>query len=259
MTVVVTGGTGGIGREICACFMAGGHTVINLSRRPGTISARHIPTDVTSEQDVKAAFAQIAREYGGIDLLINNAGMGISGAVSHTAVEDAKDQFDVNFFSVLLTVKYALPLMRPGGRILNVSSAAAVFTIPFQAFYSASKSALNTLTLAMRNELKPLGISVCAVMPGDVQTAFTENRRKKEDGGDLYGATGKKSGAVMEADERAGMPSGRVARRICRIACRRGVRPLYTIGLQYKIFAALQKILPTGLVNAVLGRMYIKH
>ena len=102
-TVVITGASGGIGRATAELFASRGHTVYGLSRRAGDLeSVRYISTDVTDEDSVKSAFERIRSEVGRIDLLINNAGFGISGATEFTSLEDAKRLFDVNFFGGFL-------------------------------------------------------------------------------------------------------------------------------------------------------------
>mgnify|MGYP000939925263 FL=1 len=143
----ITGASSGIGRETAKYFQRKGWKVYNLSRRPsGEPGIIHIAADVTDEAEIEKAFALIHAESGGLDLLINNAGFGISGAVEFTELKDAKRQFDVNFFGTLSCIKAALPLLKESrGRILCISSAAAVFAIPFQSFYSATKAAINIL------------------------------------------------------------------------------------------------------------------
>lgn len=264
---VVTGGSGGIGRALADRFALEGYSVYTLSRSgyAGSISAgggivTHIRTDVSDDRQVEAAFSRIFSAEGRIDVLICNAGTGISGAAEFTETADALPLFDVNFFGIHRCVRAVIPRMREngGGKILLVSSAAAVFPIPFQSFYSASKSAVNALALALANELKSFGIAVCAVMPGDVKTGFTAARVKHHTGDDIYG--GRIEGAVgtMERDEQNGMPPETVADEIFTIARRRRVKPLYTLGFNYKLLYFLQKILPIGLINRIIGRLYMK-
>ena len=257
-TAVVTGGSSGIGLAVTERLLADGWTVYNLSRHPGG-NAIHIPTDVSDEQAVRAAFERVDREAGGLSLLVNCAGFGISGAAEETALSQAKRQFDVNFFGTLLCSQQAAGLMRRdgGGRIINVSSAAAIFAIPFQAFYSASKSAINSLSLAMDNELRGFGIRVTAVMPGDVLTGFTDAREKNAADG-VYGDMVAKSVAVMEKDERGGMTPEYIAECIVKTAARRSPKPLYVAGAQYKLFALLFKLLPIRTINWLVGKLYIK-
>ena len=178
---VVTGGTSGIGKATALALQKAGCTVYELSRRAeGVEGLRHISADVTDEAAVNAAVAQIVAEAGHIDLLVNNAGFGISGAIEFTAPEDAKKLFDVNFFGMVNMNRAVVPLMRAAGhgRIVNLSSVAAPVPIPFQAYYSATKAAVNAYTMALANELRPFGITVCAVMPGDIHTGFTAARKR---------------------------------------------------------------------------------
>ena len=256
----ITGASGGIGLAAAEAFISRGYKVYCLSRtapKDGRIA--HIPTDVTDENAVIAAFARIKEEAGKLDVLVNNAGFGISGATELTDVADAKRQFDVNLFGQFLCAKHAAPLLRETkGAIVNVSSAAAIFSIPYQAFYSASKSAINSLTLAMRSELKPFGVRVSAVMPGDVRTGFTAARIKDDGENSIYSDTVKASVAVMEKDEVNGMPPEKVAKIIVRLAEKRRPKPLTVAGGKYKVFAVLNKFLPTSIVNSIVGGMYIK-
>ncbi len=185
---IVTGGTSGIGRETALALKADGYTVYELSRRAeGVEGLRHIPTDVTKEEMVNAAVARVMEEEGRVDVLVNNAGFGISGAVEFTRTEEAKRLFDANFFGMVNMNRAVIPVMRQqgGGRIVNLSSVAAPIPIPFQAYYSATKAAVNAYTMALANELRPFGVTVCAVQPGDIKTGFTAAREKVVEGDDV--------------------------------------------------------------------------
>ena len=256
---VVTGASSGIGLETATLLAENGWRVYGLSRRGGEDSEtlRHLVCDVTDEAQVETAFRTVFEREGRLDLLVNNAGFGISGAVEDTALASAKKQLDVNFFGCFLCCKAAVPYLRQsgGGRIINISSMVAVLSIPFQSFYSASKSAINALTLALANEVRPFGITVCALMPGDVKTGFTAAREKK-DGSDAYAAVVQKSVAMMEHDEQNGMSPRRLAEAVLRLAKKKHPKPLSTCGAQYKLFAFLQKALPQRLVNAIVGKIY---
>ena len=256
---VVTGATSGIGAETARLLCKNGYRVWGFSRRGGESSGelRQLCCDVTDEAAVRQAFATVFAAEGHIDLLVNNAGFGISGAIEDTALADAKKQLDVNFFGCFLCCKAVIPYMRQtgGGRIINISSMAAVLSIPFQSFYSASKSAINALTLALANEVRPFGITVCALMPGDVKTGFTAARQKSA-ASDAYAVVAAKSVAVMEHDEQNGMSAQTLARAVLRLAQRKRPQPLSTCGAQYHLFAGLQKLLPQRIVNAIVGKLY---
>ena len=257
---VVTGASSGIGLFTARTLLRQGVRVYGLSRGlPPEEKIRHIPTDVSDEASVRAAFEKIRQEVGRLDILVNNAGFGISGPAELAALSEAKRQFDVNLFGMVACVEYALPLLRESrGRIVNLSSVAAVFSIPFQGFYSASKAAVNSLTLAYRNELKRFGVSVCAVMPGDVNTGFTGARVKAEDPENLYGGADARSIAVMEKDEQNGMTPEYLGRFVAKVALKKRVRPLYTAGPLYRLLCLLGKILPQSLITPIVGKLYMR-
>lgn len=256
---VVTGASSGIGLETARALLARGFQVYGLSRRPPAGEIRHIPCDVTDEAAVAVAFRQIREEAGRLDILVNNAGFGISGPAELASLEEARRQFDVNVFGMVACVKYALPLLRESrGRIVNLSSVAAVFSIPFQGFYSASKAAVNSLTMAYRNELRRFGVSVCGVMPGDVCTGFTSARQKTKDPENLYAGADVRSLAVMEKDEQNGLSPGYLGCFVARVATKGRVRPLYTAGALYKLFCFLGHVLPQSLICPIVGKLYMR-
>lgn len=256
--VVVTGGSSGIGLSTVKKIASKGHIVYELSRSGKSFDGvTHIFCDVTKEETIQNAIQQIIDEQGHIDVLINNAGFGISGPIEFTNLEDAKKQFDVNFFGSLSVSKAVIPYMRKeqSGRIIFISSVAAVFSIPFQAFYSACKSAINSLTLALANELRPFHVKVCALMPGDVQTGFTSAREKSTVGSDVYPRL-EKSVSSMERDEKNGMSPEKMANKIYKISSKSWIKPLYVGGAKYKLFCFLSKIVPTKFFNWVVGKLY---
>ena len=259
---VVTGGTSGIGRATALALKEAGCTVYELSRRAqGVEGLHHIVADVTKEETVRAAVAEIMAREGRIDLLENNAGFGISGAVEFTATEDAKALFDVNFFGMVNMNRAVAPLMRAAGRgrIVNLSSVAAPVPIPFQAYYSATKAAVNAYTMALANELRPFGVTVCAVMPGDIHTGFTAARRKIGEGDDIYQGRISRSVARMEHDEQTGMDPAKAGDYVAKVALREGNHhPLYAIRIDYKFFVFLTKVLPARVLNWLIYQLYGK-
>ena len=258
---VVTGGTSGIGKATALALKDAGYTVYELSRRvEGVAGLRHISADITDETAVERAVAQVLDEAGQIDVLVNNAGFGISGAVEFTAAAEAQKLFDVNFFGMVRMNRAVIPVMRRQGfgRIVNLSSVAAPIAIPFQAYYSATKAAVNAYTAALANELRPYGVTVCAVMPGDICTGFTAAREKNRAGDEEYGGRIARSVAVMEHDEQNGMDPAVAGRFIARVAQKKSVAPVYTIGFTYKLFTFLVRILPGRFLNWLVGLLYAK-
>ena len=256
-TAIVTGGTSGIGRGIVSALRAKGVKTYALSRRAESGECE-IACDVTDESGVRAAVGAVLSAEGRIDLLVNCAGFGISGAVEFTSPEDAHRQLEVNLYGTERMIRAVLPAMRAqrGGRIVNVSSVAAVAPIPFQAWYSVSKAAINALTLAVDNEVRPFGIQVCAVMPGDIATGFTDARGKSEAGDDVYGGRIARSVAKMERDERGGMDAMAAGAAIVRTALRRNPKPLSSLGPGYRAICVLIKLLPVRTVRWLLGLLY---
>lgn len=258
---IVTGGSSGIGRCTAASLRDAGCTVYEFSRHDGALSGvTHITADVTDETSVQAAVQRVMERENKIDIVVNCAGFGISGAVEFTELAAAKSQLDVNFFGMVNVNRAVLPLMRSsgGGRIVAISSVAAAAHIPFQTYYSASKAAIESYTCALANEVRPFGISVTAVQPGDIRTGFTDARKKSAAGDDVYGGRISRSVAGMERDERKGMSPERAGAYIAKIALKGRVKPIYTIGLGYKCLSVLCKILPCSFRNWVVGLLYAR-
>ncbi len=256
---LVTGGTSGIGLETARALRSAGCRVYTFSRRAAEEGDEtHFSVDVTDEAAVQAAVEALRERAGRIDITVNCAGFGISGAVEFTELSEAKRQIDVNFFGMVNVNKAVIPLMRArgGGRIVNISSVAAPVAIPFQTYYSASKAAINAYTLALANELRPFGITVCAVQPGDIATGFTDARAKSVAGDDVYDGRISRSVSRMEKDERGGMKAETAGRYVSKIALKKSVKPLYAIGFSYKAVCVLIKVLPCRLANWIVGRLY---
>lgn len=256
---IVTGAGSGIGLSASKALARDGWTVYDFSRTDRAApNVKHIGCDISDEAQVRAAVSHVIEEQGRIDLLLNNAGFGISGAVEFTRAEEAEKLIRVNLLGADNVTRAVLGAMRAqrGGRILFTSSIAGILPIPFQAWYSVTKAAINTYALALRNEVAPFGVSVCAVMPGDIHTGFTAAREKSAVGDDVYGGRIEKAVSAMEKDEQGGMSPDVAGAYLAKIAGKKRVKPLYAIGAQYKLFAVLAKLLPARLSNWIVGRLY---
>ena len=257
--VLLTGGSSGIGLQTALALDRAGCTVYEISRKPAEHSGIiHLSGDVTKEETIRTAVNTVLEREGRIDILINNAGFGISGAVEFTEPEEAKRQLEVNFFGMVNVCHAVLPQMRKqgSGRIVNLSSVAAAVPIPFQTFYSASKAAINAYTMALANEVRPFGITVCAVMPGDICTGFTAARQKQARGDEEYNGRISRSVKKMEHDEQSGMKPEQAGAYIAKIALRKRVKALYAIRIDYKFFVMLSRLLPVRALNALVYRLY---
>lgn len=194
--VFITGASSGIGKICAEHLHAKGYRVYGTSRRAsstpqavGSDRFRLIAMDVNSEDSVQRAIQTVLVAEGRIDVVLNNAGDGVAGSVEDTSLDEAQRQLDTNFFGVLRVCHAALPIMRrqASGLIVNVSSLGGLVGLPFQGLYSASKFAVEGMTEALRMEVRPFGVRVVLVEPGDFRTGFTEQRRKavaaQRDGG----------------------------------------------------------------------------
>ncbi|WP_353829316.1 oxidoreductase [Agromyces sp. SYSU T0242] len=180
-TALVTGASSGMGREIALRLAADGYTVYGAARRVERMAdleqsgIRVIGMDVTVDDQVVAAVERIVAETGRIDVLVNNAGFGLYGAVEDTAMDDVRYQFDVNFFGVARLTQLVLPHMRArqSGRIVNISSVGGEIYTPLGAYYHATKHALEAWSDALRYEVAQFGIDVVIVQPGLIATEWS--------------------------------------------------------------------------------------
>ena len=259
--VFLTGGSSGIGLQTALALKNAGCTVYEMSRKDADHHGIfHLSGDVTKPETIRAAVDAVLEKEGRIDILVNNAGFGISGAIEFTTPEEARKQMDVNFFGMVNVCAAVLPHMRAAGagRIVNLSSVAAPIAIPFQAFYSASKAAINAYSQALANEVRPYGVTVCAVMPGDIRTGFTAAREKQARGDEAYGGRIARSVAKMEHDEQTGMDPAKAGAYIAGLALRRSVKPLYAIRADYKFFVMLSRLLPVRTLSWLVYQLYAK-
>jgi len=258
---IVTGASSGIGRATAAILAEKGVRVYGLSRSEKPQDGVHfVPCDVTDESSVKAAVSRVITEEGRLDILVCCAGMGISGAVEFTDPADSYRQIDVNLFGADRTVRAALPTLREQteGRIVLISSVAAVTPIPFQTWYSASKAAINSYAMALANEIRPYGVTVAVVMPGDIRTGFTAARKKNAVGDREYGGRIERSVIRMEHDEQNGLPVEFAGKIVAKAALSQYAKPLRSTGFVYSLLCVLVKILPARFAQWVLYQMYAK-
>jgi NAD(P)-dependent dehydrogenase (short-subunit alcohol dehydrogenase family) len=260
--VLITGASSGIG-QACAVHLSGrGFRVYGASRTPAAAVAT-FPTlamDVADDASVERGVASLLEREGRIDILVNNAGIALAGPLESTSLDEARRQFDVNFFAAIRLCRAVLPSMRRqgGGYIVNVSSIGGLIAIPFQPMYSASKFALEGLTEGLRLEVRPFGIRVVLVEPGDTRTPLTQHRTFTADAAtrEQYGSC---AAAVvrMAQDEQQGPGPESVARLVERIVNTPRPRLRYTAGPAVQRAAVwLKRLLPNALLEFGMRRYY---
>ena len=201
---LITGCSTGIGRAIAVAALDAGHSVLVTARRPEAVQdlveahpgrAVAAPLDVTDRAQIDAAVDAAHAAFGGLDVLVNNAGYGYLAAVEEGDDAEVRALFDTNFFGAVDTIKAVLPAMRAqgSGHIINISSMTGIVTNPPNTYYSCTKHALEALTEGLATEVRPLGIKVCAIEPGAFQTDYiTRSIHQADSMGDYAHVTERK-------------------------------------------------------------------
>jgi len=220
-----------------------------------------LPMDVRDEASVRRAVDFVLQREGRIDVVVNNAGVGLAGSVEDTSVEEASALFETNLFGVLRVCRAVLPALREqrSGLIVNVSSLAGLVTVPFQGLYSASKYALESMSDALRMELAPFGVRVTLLEPGDFKTEFTDNRvlSVASAADSAYRERCQRSVAVMERDERNGADPEQLAELLAKIIASRAPRSRYSVGaVGQRLAVAARRVLPSALLDRAIRAIY---
>jgi NAD(P)-dependent dehydrogenase (short-subunit alcohol dehydrogenase family) len=179
--IFITGGSSGIGKSIGEFLHEKGYKVYGTSRNPETVKGSVFPLvalDVRDTQSIKAAVAKVIAEAGTIDVLVNNAGVGITGPLEEIPADEIRNNFEINLFGPIEVMKAVLPQMRTqkSGLIINVTSIAGYMGLPYRSVYSASKGALELITEALRMEVKGFSVTITSVAPGDFATNIAAGR-----------------------------------------------------------------------------------
>jgi NAD(P)-dependent dehydrogenase (short-subunit alcohol dehydrogenase family) len=262
---LVTGASSGIGRACAELLAAHDLRVYGASRHPRPHAASEpfesLPMDVREDASVNEAVADVLKREGRIDVVVNNAGIAIAGAVEDTSLEEARDQFEVNFFGVLRVCRAVLPILREqrSGYIVNIGSIGGLVAIPYQGLYSASKFALEGLSESLRLEVRRFGVQVVLIEPGDHRTSITGNRRRTagSQSNPVYRDRFDRAIARMAADEQGGAEPGATARLLFRIINQARPRLRYTVGPAPERGAVwLKRLMPYAVVEKIMNLYY---
>jgi NAD(P)-dependent dehydrogenase (short-subunit alcohol dehydrogenase family) len=267
-SVLVTGAGSGIGRAIAERLARRGYRVAGTVRDPGRARdlteqarragrpLRYLALEITSAEQVAAAATAIESE-GPLDVLVHNAGAGVFGAVEEVDADLTLRQFAVNLFGPLDLTRRLLPALRAaGGQIIWIGSLAGRISLPFQAHYSATKSAVAAVSDALRMELRPFGVRVTSVEPGDFATNFTAARTIVGDPRSPYWAAHDRCLRRVEAQERGGPDPGRVAAAVERLCTMRRPPARMPVGPGAGATCLLLRLLPDRVRELVVRRHY---
>jgi len=265
--VFITGASSGIGLASAKMLLGEGHIVYGAARRPQNMTeleklgGRIIKLDVTDRGAIKVAVDRIVAEQGRIDVLLNNAGYGMFGAVEDVSLADAKRQFDVNVFALAEVTKAVIPIMREKncGKIINISSMGGKMHTPLGGWYHSSKYAVEGLSDCMRFELKQFGIDVVLIEPGAINSAWydimlknlkstADNSHYKNyiDSYEKYVVTNRKYFSKTDI----------VAKVVCKVIKSRNPRARYSVGFMAKPSILLYKLLPSKVYDSALRLIF---
>jgi NAD(P)-dependent dehydrogenase (short-subunit alcohol dehydrogenase family) len=250
--VLITGASSGVGQATARLLSQKGFKVFGTSRNP--TSAETIPTvemlalDVRADESVGACVKAVASQVGQLDVLVNNAGYELAGALEELSIDEAKAQFETNFFGVVRMVKAVLPIMRlqDRGQIINISSLSGLTPIPFMGIYSASKFALEGYTEALRLEVKPFNIQVSQIEAGFLKTAMMDKRQVAGERIRDYDPWRQRAFNAIRDYEEKGPGPELVAETVLKIIASKTPRLRYVIGQQAKFVSRLRQFLPEG-------------
>ncbi len=255
----VIGASSGIGLATARLLAQNGYTVYGGSRREmKEKDILHLPLDVMEEGQVQKAFAAIAKKEGRLDVCIYCVGYAIGGPVEYIPGQAVETLWQTGFLGATHCARQALPMLCASqGYFITISSAAAEAPLPFQAYYSALKAGLSSWSNALALEMKPLGVKVVDILPGDIKTAFTQSRQKfGVDSGNRYGLRTAHSLAQMEKDEQNGIAPDKVAEKILRVLKKKNPPYHVTVGGRYRLYLIALKLLPQRLGLFVIGKLY---
>lgn len=256
---LVTGASSGIGKATALALKKAGYRVFGTSRKAAAAGADGITMlvcDVTDEASVERMVAEVLKLAGGIDLLVNNAGIGLLGGAEESSSAQAQALFEVNVFGVLRVTNAVLPTMRRQrkGRIINMSSILGLIPSPYGALYAATKHAVEGYSESLDHELRTFGIRVVLVEPGFTRTSFEESITRPDRVDSLYDSERSRMEALMRRGIESGDAPEVVADAVVKAAMTEVPRRRYTAGKQARQVRFLRRFLPEAIVDRSLRK-----
>ncbi|MDC6166278.1 oxidoreductase [Paucibacter sp. XJ19-41] len=256
---IVTGATAGIGAATAHALHAAGYRVFGTYRRPPKTrlpGIDYVACDVTDDLTVEAAVREVLAKTGRIDLLVNNAGLGLIGAAEESSLEQARSVFDVNLFGVIRMTNAVLPAMRQqrSGRIVNISSVMGLIPAPFMALYSSSKHAVEGYSQSLDHELRVSGIRVVLVEPSYTRTTFESKALMADQKSEHYALARANAEAVMNAETAKADPPEVVAETIVAAATVAKPQLRYAAGRDAATVSLLRRFVPASAFDRSLRK-----
>jgi NAD(P)-dependent dehydrogenase (short-subunit alcohol dehydrogenase family) len=262
--ILITGISSGFGKQTAELLAEKGHSVYGTVRRDADINpAVHgLKLDLMDDDSIKLAVQTVLQREGKIDVLINNAGMHTGGPIETSPLENIKLQMDTNFLGMVKLTKEVLPVMRKqgGGKVINLGSIGGLMGLPFQAFYSAGKFAIEGFSEALRMEVRQFNIRVIIVNPGDFHTNNSANRRNflvQTNENDPYHKQFLKTLDIIEKDEANGWKPVILAKKIVKIVESKNPNQRYVVSsFEQKLAIVIKRILPGKWFRLILQGHY---
>ncbi len=257
---LVTGVSSGIGRATARALAERGYRVFGTTRSSSPLPANVEPVhlDVRDAASIEAGVRGVLAKAGRIDLLVNNAGGAILGALEETSIEQAQALFDVNFFGAARMTQAVLPAMRAqkSGRIVFISSVVGFLPAPFMAFYAASKHAVEAFAESLDHETRGLGVRAVLIEPSFIRTQIGANGTEAAARIEDYGPARERAAAVVRDNVQAGEDPEVVAAAVIEAAGARRPRRRYPVGKKAALFARLRSFMPAGVFDGALRKQF---
>jgi NAD(P)-dependent dehydrogenase (short-subunit alcohol dehydrogenase family) len=256
---IVTGAAGGIGEATARALQAAGYRVFGTYRRPPATrlaAVEYLACDVTSDEAVQTAVGQVVATAGRVDLLVNNAGVGLIAGAEESSLEQAKSLFDVNLFGVFRLTKAVLPTMRRqgSGRIVNISSVMGLIPAPFMALYAASKHALEGYSESLDHEIRATGVRVVLVEPAYTRTSFEGNVYQADQQLDVYQSARTNAEGVLRDEMKTADTPELVANAVVKAATEANPNRRYAAGRMARQVSLLRRFVPASAFDKSLRK-----